>query len=80
MKNKIMIFIFILSIAAAIVYLIAIPHAVAVQQVHTAAEHGTITTYPLNHHEMMVEAVKVILIVNIPNYFILLWKALHVTK
>jgi flagellar basal body-associated protein FliL len=77
MKKKMIIFIFILSIIAAIVYILAIPHSTTVETIHTATEHSTITTYPLSHYEMVISTIKVFLLVNIPNYCILLYTFLH---
>jgi len=77
MKKKMIISIFVLSIIAALTYIIAIPHSVTVEQIHTATEHSTITTQPLGHYEMIVSTIKVFLLVNIPNYCILLYTLLH---
>ena len=76
-RKRITIIIFILSIVAAVVYIIAIPHSITVETIHTATEHSTITTQPLSYYEMMKSAIKVILLVNIPNYCILLHTLLH---
>ena len=77
MKKRITISIFILSIVAAAAYIIAIPHSVTVETIHTATEHSTITTQPLSRYEMIKSAIKVIMLVNIPNYCILLHTLLH---
>lgn len=70
MLKKIATVIFGLSIAAAIAYLVLIPHSIAIQHIHNIHISETITTYPLSHYQMVLEAIKVFAIVNIPNYFI----------
>lgn len=71
--KKWILFFFILSLVAVIAYLIAIPHTVSTEYIHTRLEHATITTIPFTQREMLFEAVKVFLLVNIPNYFLLLY-------
>lgn len=71
MLKKIATFIFILSIAAAAAYLIFIPHSISIQHIHNIHVSETITTYPLSHSQMLLGAIKIFAVVNLPNYFII---------
>lgn len=71
-KKKIMLGMFCLSIICVILYLLLIPHTETVQHLVNNVEDVTITTHPLTLKSMLIEALKIFCIINIPNVFMLI--------
>ena len=71
-KKKIVLGLLFVSIICTALYICLIPHTVYVDHIKNNIFNDTITTHPLSWANMLIQAVKLFLIINIPNIIIVL--------